>query len=148
MSENDTGIWRSVVWRLAVAVLVFGGSAAIVMTLRLPGTPSAESDRWAVAMAVAAFLGGLTISALEWSRRRGESGEAGSPSGNAQRIRTGRDSDTIVASGDVNATGTPAPRSARANTPRRSVDQRVKSGRRSRTIVAGGDVVVPPEEKK
>ncbi|MFE9882136.1 hypothetical protein [Streptomyces sp. NPDC005784] len=153
MSDLDAKPWRPVAWRVAVAVLVFGGSATVMMTLRFSWTPRADSDRWAVAMVVAVFLGGLAVSAFEWARGSGDTpgpgtGPTTTGSTDTQEVTAGRDSENIVARGDISVAGTGAPGSAKRSVPAPPLDQRVKSGRRSRNIVGGGNVVLPPEERR
>lgn len=135
-------------WRVAVPVLVFAGSTTVVMTLRFSWTPQDDSDRWAVAMVIAVFLGGLVSSAFEWVRS--SSGPPGTDPASADRqeVTAGRDSENIVARGDIGVAGTGAPRPAGRSAPTAPLDQRVKSGRRSRNIVAGGNVALPPEERE
>ncbi|MEU6274099.1 hypothetical protein ABZ871_17080 [Streptomyces populi] len=147
MSEPGTRSWRSVAWRVAVPALVFAGSTAVVMTLRFSWTPRADSDRWAVAMVVAVFLSGLAISAFEWVRGSGTPGTGPVPA-DRQEVNAGRDSENIVARGDIGVAGTGAPEPAGRSGPAAPLDQRVKSGRRSRNIVAGGNVALPPEERE
>ncbi|MEW1893780.1 hypothetical protein [Streptomyces sp. NBC_00523] len=147
MSDLGTRSWRSVAWRLAVPVLVFAGSTTVVMTLRFSWTPRDDSDRWTVAMVVAVFLSGLAASAFEWVR--GSSTPGTDPtSTDRQEVTAGRDSENIVARGDISAAGTGAPGPAGRNRPAAPLDQRVKSGRRSRNIVAGGNVALSPEERE
>ncbi|MFQ6198410.1 hypothetical protein [Streptomyces sp. NPDC000405] len=135
-------------WRVVIPVLVFAGSATVVMTLRFSWTPRADSDRWAVAMAVAAFLSGLAVSAFEWIRRSGGMPGAGPGPAGRQEVTAGRDSENVVARGDIGVAGTGTPGPAGRRGPAAPVDQRVKSGRRSRNIVAGGNVALPPEERE
>ncbi|MGW2403929.1 hypothetical protein ACWCXK_05275 [Streptomyces sp. NPDC001739] len=148
MSDLGARSWRSVAWRVAVPVLVFAASTTAVMTLRFSWTPRADSDRWAVAMAVAVFLSGLAVSAFEWARGRGSTPGAGSASADRQEVTAGRDSENIVARGDIGVAGTGARGPAGRRGPAAPLDQRVKSGRRSRNIVAGGNVALPPEERE
>ena len=131
---------------VAVPVVVFAGSTTVVMTLRFSWTPRADSDRWAVAMVVAVFLSGLAVSAFEWVRGSGSTPGSGQASADRQEVTAGRDSENIVARGDIGVAGTGAPGAARRSGPAAPLDQRVKSGRRSRNIVAGGNVALPPEE--
>ncbi|WP_142213169.1 hypothetical protein [Streptomyces sp. SLBN-118] len=116
------------------------------MTLRFSWTPRADSDRWAVAMVVAVFLSGLAVSAFEWVRS--STPGSGPASADRQEVTAGRDSENIVARGDIGVAGTGAPGPAGRNRPAAPLDQRVKSGRRSRNIVAGGNVALPPEERE
>ncbi|WP_143179650.1 hypothetical protein [Streptomyces yunnanensis] len=148
MSGRSARSWRSVAWRVAIPVLVFAGSTTVMMTLRFSWTPRADSDRWAVAMAVAAFLGGLAVSAFEWIRSSGSTPGTGPGSADRQEVTAGRDSENIVARGDIGVAGTGAPGPAGRRGPAAPLDQRVKSGRRSRNIVAGGNVALPPEERE
>ncbi|WP_157878516.1 hypothetical protein [Streptomyces chattanoogensis] len=147
MSDLGARSWRSVAWRVAVPVLVFAGSTTVVMTLRFSWTPRADSDRWAVAMVVAVFLSGLVGSVFEWVRGS-STPETGPASTDRQEVTAGRDSENIVARGDIGVAGTGAPGPAVRNRPAAPLDQRVKSGRRSRNIVAGGNVALPPEDRE
>lgn len=136
-------------WRVAVPVLVFAGSTTVVMTLRFSWTPRADSDRWAVAMVVAVFLSGLASGAFEWFRGGSTPAPGTGPAAvDRQQVTAGRDSENIVARGDIGVagTGTPGPRGR--NRTAAPLDQRVRSGRRSRNIVAGGNVALPPEERE
>ncbi|MFG3078367.1 hypothetical protein [Streptomyces sp. NPDC048225] len=148
MSGSGARSWRSVAWRVAIPVLVFAGSATVVMTLRFSWTPRADSDRWAVAMVVAVFLSGLAVSAFEWLRGSGGSSGPDAASVDRQEVTGGRDSENIVARGDVGVFGTGVPGRAGRNRQTAPLHQRVKSGRRSRNIVAGGNVALPPEERE
>jgi len=138
------------VLRGVVLVLIFGGSAAAMMALHLPGFPRAQSDRWVVSMAVATFLATLAITCMEWWRRRGgsESEEGGAASGVRQRLSGRHDSVNILSVGDVNTTGHSASGPSGANPPKRSVDQRVRAGRRSRNILSGGSVTTSDETRE
>jgi hypothetical protein len=139
-----------VAWRVAVPVLVFVGSTTVVMTLRFSWTPRADSDRWAVAMVVAVFLSGLAVSAFEWARSSGSTPDPGTgpASTDRQEVTAGRDSENIVARGDIGIAGTGTPGPPRRSGSTAPIDQRVKAGRRSRNIVAGGNVALPPEERQ
>ncbi|MEU3547160.1 hypothetical protein [Streptomyces longwoodensis] len=148
MSDLGARSWRSVAWRVAIPVLIFAGSTALVMTLRFSWTPRSDSDRWAVAMVVAVFLSGLAVSTCEWIRSSG-SASGGDPSRtDRQEVTTGRDSENIVARGDVGVAGTDTPRPAGRRGLNAPLDQKVRSGRRSRNIVAGGNVGLPPEKRE
>jgi hypothetical protein len=59
---------RAARWLVAVLVplIAFGGSAAILMTVRFGWTPSAQSDRWTVSFAIAAFVGAALGGPLAW----------------------------------------------------------------------------------
>ncbi|WP_406095688.1 hypothetical protein [Streptomyces sp. NBC_01013] len=117
------------------------------MTLRFSWTPEADGDRWAVAMVVAVFLSGLAVSAFEWARAGGSPPGTDPASADRQEVTAGRDSENIVARGDVGAAGEGAPGPGGRSGSAAPLDQRVKSGRRSRNIVAGGNVALPPEER-
>jgi hypothetical protein len=98
-------------WVMAVltSLLVFAGCAALLMGVHFPWTPHAESDRWLVALTVAAFLGTGVGGALAWWAGREEAsggdaerdGTAGAGRRVAQRARVGRGGMNIMAGRDV-----------------------------------------------
>ncbi len=105
---DRTGRWATAV---LVSLLVFVGCAALLMGVRFPWTPHAESDRWLVALTVAAFLGTGVGGALAWWAGRedaadGDRAAAGSPAPAAreqvtQQARVGRGGTNIMAGRDV-----------------------------------------------
>lgn len=102
------GRWATAV---LVSLLVFVGCAALLMGVRFPWTPDAESDRWLVALTVAAFLGTGVGGGLAWWAGREEAvdGDGGAARNLApaegkrvtQRARVGRSGTNIMAGRDV-----------------------------------------------
>lgn len=103
---NRTARWVTAV---LVSLLVFAGCAALLMGVHFPWTPHAESDRWFVALTVAAFLGAGVGGALAWWAGREEepSGGAGDDATAVagrqivQRAKVGRGGTNIMAGRDV-----------------------------------------------
>lgn len=102
------GRWATAV---LVSLLVFVGCVALLMGVRFPWTPHVESDRWLVALTVAAFLGTGIGGGLAWWAGREDAG-----------------------GGDGGATG------GLASAEGKGVTQRARVGRRSTNIMAGRDV--------
>lgn len=144
MSDLGARSWRSVAWRVALPVLVFAGSTTVVMTLRFSWTPRADSDRWAVAMVVAVFLSGLAVSAFEWVRGSSSTPGTDPTSADRQEVTAGRDSENIVARGDIGAAGTGSAKQA-GGAARSACEVRPPQpehrGRRKRRAPAGGEGV-------
>ncbi len=102
------GRWATAV---LVSLLVFVGCVALLMGVRFPWTPDAESDRWLVALTVATFVGTGVGGALAWWAGREDAVESGGgatvnppPAGGrsvSQRARAGRGGTNIMAGRDV-----------------------------------------------
>ena len=99
---------RTARWLVAVMVplIVFGGCAALLMAVTFPWTPSAESDRWSVAFAIAAFVGAAAGGPLVWWAQRETPDPAASDSGASSghvsmRAKLGTNSQNYMAGRDL-----------------------------------------------
>lgn len=103
---NRTARWTTAV---LVSAVVFAGCAALLVGVHFPWTPHTESDRWFVALTVAAFLGTGVGGALAWwaGREQNPGGEAKSEAAPAarrhvtQQAKVGRGGRNIMAGRDV-----------------------------------------------
>ncbi|WP_157116917.1 hypothetical protein [Nocardia vaccinii] len=89
-----------------VPLIVFGGSAALLMTVKFPWTPSAEGTHWSVSFAIAAFVGAASGGPLAWwaQRERPEPGGADPAAAGgrvSQRAKLGKESQSYMAGRDV-----------------------------------------------
>ena len=103
---NLTARWVTAV---LASLLVFAGCAALLMCVHFPWTPDAESDRWFVALTVAAFLGTCVGGALAWWAGREETSRdgmehvatAGADRQVVQQAKVGRGGTNIMAGRDA-----------------------------------------------
>ncbi len=105
LALNGGYMTRTLQWLIAVVVplTVFGVCLVLLMVLRLPWTPHAESDRWLMSLSVAAFTGtGIAAPLVWWAGRAKEPDSGEQQSGEiTQRAKADRKSRITMAGRDV-----------------------------------------------